>query len=135
MVRLEKRFDFMLVSVLLPFPQVSPCDCTVMFAGEVEGDRVPQVKGASYSLRAFLGDVPTLKNRGNKVGPREGAPRSPTSAALNVSATDLSFALCFNAALCGFSASLAFPVSPLSRSVRLSANGATALPRRVFAGF
>ncbi|CDJ59206.1 phosphatidylserine decarboxylase proenzyme, putative [Eimeria maxima] len=39
---------------LSPFAMVSPCDCTVSILGTVEGDRVPQVKGATYSLKGFL---------------------------------------------------------------------------------
>ncbi|XP_026193079.1 phosphatidylserine decarboxylase proenzyme 1, mitochondrial [Cyclospora cayetanensis] len=46
---------------LAPLAMVSPCDCTVSVAGVVSGDRVPQVKGATYSLKAFLGVTPQAR--------------------------------------------------------------------------
>lgn len=40
--------------------QASPADGVVMVVGDVKAERVEQVKGATYSLRAFLGLMPTV---------------------------------------------------------------------------
>eukprot|EP00386_Alphamonas_edax_P014455 GDKI01044408.1.p1 GENE.GDKI01044408.1~~GDKI01044408.1.p1 ORF type:complete len:407 (+),score=57.63 GDKI01044408.1:2-1222(+) len=41
-----------------PHALISPCDCEVVTLGDVEGERVTQIKGATYNLRAFLGEDP-----------------------------------------------------------------------------
>ncbi|PHJ21134.1 phosphatidylserine decarboxylase [Cystoisospora suis] len=43
-----------------PDSLASPADGVVMVVGDVKSERVEQVKGATYSLRAFLGLMPTV---------------------------------------------------------------------------
>ncbi|CDJ31451.1 phosphatidylserine decarboxylase proenzyme, putative [Eimeria mitis] len=52
---------------LSPLAMVSPCDCTVSVLGEVDGDRIPQVKGATYSLKAFLGINPKTQENNKDI--------------------------------------------------------------------
>lgn len=41
--------------IVVPPAQVSPADGTVLHFGEINGERVEQVKGMTYSLNALLG--------------------------------------------------------------------------------
>jgi phosphatidylserine decarboxylase len=50
-----------------PLALVSPADSQVMALGDIESDRIEQVKGTSYSLKGFLG-VDVLKNKKNGSG-------------------------------------------------------------------
>ena len=52
-----------------PLCLVSPADSEVIACGDVTEDRLPQVKGTSYSLKGFLGMDPTRNGGSGKSAP------------------------------------------------------------------